>query len=217
MENAENNSMNTISKETFKKLFLLYTVGKFNKGVFGKKRLQKIVYIIERESEIKPFEFKKYLYGQFSESMDDMQDYLLSMGYLIASPLKTTSSDHSGNLFELADKKLIQYYSSFMENINAKLIKRIDTIINNYGYLPESELTKIAYAFSEFALAGWDSILFKEELPNRIAIKNIDEDDIEELEISLNPRFINLINRMDNVFEQDEFDPQKVKKVVELI
>jgi len=218
MKNKENKLENVISKETFKKLFLLYTVSKFQKGVFGKKRLHKIVYIIERDFDIKPFEFKKFWYGEYSESLDDIQDQLLSMGYLVATPLKTTAPDHSGNLFELADKKLSKYYSLFIEKINPNLKRKINSVIKKYGYLSETELIEVAYNFREFIHAQWDSIIFSECLPNEfLRVESLNEEDIEELEISLNPRFVNLLNRMDNVFEQNEFDPQKVKKVVNLI
>jgi len=211
------NSSGSISKETFKKLFLLYIVSKFQRGVFGKKRLHKIVYIIERESDLKPFEFKKYHYGEYSDPLDDIQDQLLSMGYLVAAPLDTKSAEHSGNIFELADKDLEQYYSVFMEKINPQLKEKIDTSIRDYGYLPESELLELAYSFPEFVHAGFDSLIFPEQMPARFKIEDVKEEDIEELEISLNPRFINLLNQLDNAFEQSEFDPKKVKKVVKLI
>ena len=48
MRNLTDNLLNVISKETFKKLFLLHVIGEFQNGVFGKKRLQKIIYIMER-------------------------------------------------------------------------------------------------------------------------------------------------------------------------
>ena len=83
--------------------------------------------------------------------------------------------------------------------------------------MSEPELIKIAYGFPEFALAEWDGVIFSEQLPDFLEVKGLREEDIEELEISLNPRFINLLNRMDNAFEQKEFDPQKVEKVVELL
>lgn len=209
------NSKKSISKDTFKKLFMLYTVGKFQQGVFGKKRLHKIVYIIERESEIKPFEFKKYFYGQYSDSMDVFQDQLLSMGYLVASPLDPISPGQTGNIFELADKQLHQYYSIFMENIDPKLKNQIDNVIKEFGYLSEPELVEIAYRFPEFIHTEWDRIIFSESTPSRISVAKLDDDDIEELEISLNPKFINLLNRMDNAFDQTDFDPQKVSKVVD--
>jgi len=217
MEGVVNCGERAISKEAFKKLFLLYAISRFKKGVFGKKRLHKIVYIIERELEIKPFEFKKYFYGQYSEGMDEIQDQLLSMGYLLAAPLNTTSSEYSGNLFTLADKDLAYYYSILMEKIHPSLTRKIDTVINDYGYLSEKDLVEKAYSFPEFIHAKPDDTIFSEELPDTLDANGLSDDDIEELEIGLNPRFVNLINRIDNVIEQDEFDLRKVKKVVSLV
>ena len=207
----------TLSKETFKKLFLLYVISQFQKGVFGKKRLHKIIYIIERESEIKPYEFKKYFYGQYSEPMDDIQDQLLSMGYIVATPLKTDLNGHSGNIYELADKNLADYYSVIMENIDSTLTNRIKAVINEYGYLKEKELVEKTYSFPEFVHTAWDNIIHPERIPDCLKVGNISDDDVEELEISLNPNFINLLNRIDNAFEQTKFNPDKVRKVVELI
>jgi len=217
MRNKANNLANAISRETFKKLFLLYIVGNFQSGVYGKLRLHKIVYMIERKIEIKPFEFSKYHYGQYSESLDEAQDQLLSMGYLIATPLRTEFPGRSGNLFELADKGMRTYYSLFIDKINPNLKKKIRDTIKRYGYLSEEDLLKVVYKLPEFAVAGFNSVIISEQLPDFLEIKGLSSDDIEELEISLNPRFINLLNRMDNAFEQYQFDPQKVKKVARLI
>ena len=217
MRNKPNNLADAISKETFKKLFLLYIIGNFQTGVYGKLRLHKIVYMIERKIEIKPFEFRKYHYGQYSESLDEAQDQLLSMGYLIATPLKTKFPEQSGNLFELADKGMRTYYSLFIDKIDRNMKKMIREAIKRYGYLSEEDLLKAAYKFPEFAVAEFSSVIFSEQLPDFLEVKGLTSDDIEELEISLNPRFINLLNRMDNAFEQYQFDPQKVRKVAELI
>jgi len=104
-----------------------------------------------------------------------------------------------------------------MEKINSNLIKKIDAVIENCGYMPEEKLVELAYSFPEFIRAKSEEIIFNEALPDCFHVKDLSEEDIEELEISLNPRFVNLLNRLDNAIEQNEFDPQKVKKVVELI
>jgi uncharacterized protein YwgA len=198
-------------------LFLLYVVSRYQKGVYGKKRLHKVVYMTERDSDLKPFEFRKYHYGQYSESLDEIKDQLLSMGYLTASPLDTKTPAHEGNKFELADRDLGTYYSVLLEKINPKLKKKIDGTIKEYGYLDEPKLTEIAYGLPEFIEATFEGVILNEEMPDCLEVNGLDIDDIEELEISLNPRFINLVKRMDNAFEQGDFDPDKVKKVVDLV
>jgi len=206
-----------LRKETFKKLFLLYVIGQFKKGVFGKKRLHKVVYIGERESDTKPFEFKKYHYGQYSDSMDEILDQLLAMGYVNATPLKTISLEHSGNKFELTDKDLARYYSVLLEKIDSDLKRKVDLAIKDYGYLPEPELVEKAYEFKEFIHARWEDIILDEQLPECLPAKDLADEDLEELEISLDPRFVNLMNQIDSAVEQGDFDPDKVKRVVKLV
>ncbi len=217
MGKKKTHQANTISKDSFKRLFLLYVVSRYQKGVYGKKRLHKVVYMTERDFDIKPFEFRKYHYGQYSESLDEIKDQLLSMGYLTASPLDTKTPEHVGNKFELADRDLGTYYSLLLEKIDPKLKKKIDETIEEYGYLDEPKLTKIAYELPEFIDATFESVILNEEMPDCLVVNGLDIDDIEELEIGLNPRFINLVKRMDNAFEQGDFDPDKVKKVVDLV
>lgn len=62
----------TISADTFKRIYLLSMVASFSRGVYGAKRLQKVTYLAERKRpDVRPFEFKKYHYGQFSETLEE--------------------------------------------------------------------------------------------------------------------------------------------------
>lgn len=209
-------SVPSIRKGTFKKLCLLYAVGKFQTGVYGKKRLHKVVYIAQRDSETRPFEFKKHHYGQYSDSMDDTLDQLLGMGYLVATPLDVTGPGHQGNKYELAAQDLHRYFSLFLQRVDPGLKRKIDKSIKNFGYLPEHELIEKVYQFPEFIHADPEEVILGEQLPDCLQARNMKAEDIEELEISLNPRFVNLLNRLDSAVEQSDFDPEKVKKVVEL-
>ena len=50
--------MGTISKDTFKRLYLLYTIGRFKEGVYGLLRLNKVVYFGLKDAGLKAFGFK---------------------------------------------------------------------------------------------------------------------------------------------------------------
>lgn len=206
-----------LSKDTFKRLFLLYVIDQFKNGVYGKKRLHKIVYTIERDENLKPFEFKKYHHGQYSENLDEIQDQLLATGHISAAPLKTKQVDREGNKFELVDKNLPTYLATFMEKIAPKIKRKVDRIIKEYGYLPEKELVELAYKFPEFAHVAFGDTIFEENLPDYLPVKNLSEDDLEELEIGLNPVFVIALRRLDEASRRSDFDPKKVKKVVRLI
>ena len=81
--------MGTISSSTFRRLYVLYLLGHFKQGSFGAKRLQKVAYIAEREAKVRPFEYRRSLYGQYSESLDEVKEQLISMDYVDAVPLDT--------------------------------------------------------------------------------------------------------------------------------
>ncbi len=206
-----------LPKDTFKRLFLLYVIDRFKKGVYGKKRLHKIVYAIIRDENLKPFEFKKHYHGQYSENLDEIQDQLLATGHISATPLKTKQVDREGNKFELVDKNLSVYLATFMEKIEPKIRRKVDRIIDKHGYLPEKKLVELAYSFPEFAHVALGDTIFEEKLPDYLPIKDLSEDDLEELEIGLNPLFVIALRRLDEASRRGDFDPKKVKKVVRLI
>lgn len=185
--------MGTISKDTFKRLFLLYTIGCFKDGVYGLLRLNKVVYFALKDSRLKPFEFKRDLFGQHSRDVDTINEQLLSMNYTKATPLDRGK----GNRYSLTDKKNIKFHGIAMAHIDAKLKEKIDKAVITYGYLSEKELLERAHSDPEFLEAEEKDldILFDEKLPKRIPT-NLSDDDCEDLELSLDPNFINVMRRL---------------------
>jgi len=179
--------MGTISKDTFKRLVLLYTIGRFKDGVYGLFRLNKVVYFVLKDTRLKPFGFKRDRYGQHSNDLDTINEQLLSMNHTKATPFESGQ----GNKYSLTDKKNIRFHSLAMSRIDAKLKEKIDEVVKNYGYLPEKELLQKAHSDPEFLEAVEKDIdlLFDEKLPNRIPV-DLSDDDCEDLELSLDPNFI---------------------------
>lgn len=189
--------MGTISKNTFKRLFLLYTIGQFKDGVYGKLRLNKIVYFILRNlrsSDSRPFEFKNDHYGQHSTDLDDINEQLLSMNHVKATEL-TGTKEKKGNRYSLTDKKMITFYSIAMSRINPKMKDKIDEAVRDYGYLQENELRRQAYCDEKFLNSEQGDTLLEENLSNRIRI-DLPEDDCEDLELSLDPNFISAMRHL---------------------
>lgn len=180
--------MGTISKDTFKRLFLLYTIGRFKDGVYGLLRLNKVVYFALKDARLKPFRFKRDLYGQHSEDLDTINEQLLSMNYTKATPFESSQ----GNKYSLTDKKNIRFHSLAMSRIDTKLKEKIDKAVKTYGYLTEDELLDKAYSDPEFreAIKKDIHVLFGENLPREIPV-DLSDDDCEDLELSLDPNFIN--------------------------
>lgn len=184
--------MGTISKDTFKRLFLLYTIGRFKDGVYGLLRLNKVVYFALKDAHLKPFEFKRDQFGQHSKDLDTIKDQLLSMNYA-----QTTALDSGqGNKYSLTDKRNVRFHSIAMSRIDAKLKEKIDKAVKTYGYLTEDELLDKAYSDPKFreAIKKDIHVLFGENLPYEIPV-DLPEDDCEDLELSLDPNFINAMRR----------------------
>lgn len=198
--------MGTITKDTFKRLFLLYLINEFKDGVYGKLRLEKITYFIEREFNIKPFEYKWYHYGQYSEDLFDILEQLISMGFVSSLPLDS----ERGNKYKV--KSEIQDYSSVI-SIVPGLIKKTKQIIDKWGYASEQKIVKQAHSFKEVKGLEYDDKIFDENLPDKIKLKNLNEDACEDLNLSFNPKFIASMEKINKGIEESDFDVSKVKTV----
>lgn len=184
--------MGTISKETFKRLFLLYTIGQFKDGVYGKLRLNKIAYLILRKhTDLVPFEFKHDHYGQHSDELDTINEQLSYMNHTSVSPLK----GGRGNRYGLERKDAIRFYSVALGQISPRLKKAVDEIVEQNGYLSEAELKKVAYCDDLFLNSQEGDILLKEKLPKRVKV-DLPEEDCEDLELSLDPKFITAMRHL---------------------
>jgi len=207
--------MGTISKETYRRAFLLYLVGQFRDGVFGKTRLNKVVYFSTKELRYVPFEFRKWKLGQFSEQLGDENDLLLSMGYLSASRLDGKDGSR-GNKYVLANRELLGYYQVVISQVLRKDLRKIDYAVKEIGYLPEQKLLEFAYSDETLKKADEGDVILRENVPGEIDV-SLSEDDCEELELSLNPDFIQAMTLLDRGLEQSRIDLDKVKKVVKVI
>lgn len=184
--------MGTISKDTFKRLFLLYTIGRFKDGCYGLLRLNKVVYFASKQlSSLSPFQYKNYYHGQHSKDLDNINEQLLFMNYTKAIPLDS----EQGNKYALTDKKNMDYYNIVISKIDPKMKKAINDAVNEYGYLSETELKKKAYCDEDFLKSDQNDVLMKEKLDKRIKV-GLSDDDCEDLELSLDPAFINAMRHL---------------------
>lgn len=188
--------MGTISKDTFKRLFLLYTIGRFKEGVYGLLRLNKVVYFGLKDAPLKPFGFKRDRYGQHSDDLDTINEQLLSMNYTKATPLESRQGKQ-GNKYSLTDKKSTTFHNLAISHIDGKLKEKIDKAVRTYGYLSEKELLEKAHSDAEFleAVKNDINVLFDEKLPKRILV-DLSDDDCEDLELGLDPDFISAMRRL---------------------
>ncbi len=212
-----------ISAETFKRVYLLSIVASFSRGVYGGKRLQKVTYLAEKKRPtLRPFEFKKYHYGQFSETLEEVKDQLISLGLIAAIPLSTsmrlsiTLDDKTiewlegGLRYIVTDTDVVASLVRAFESVSPDLMAAIRSTIRTYGYLPEQELIERCYDLPEFKEAGFEDLLLDSNLPDKVETTNLDEDSCEELDMALSPRFIVSMKRIAEGLEDSRLDLSKV-------
>lgn len=204
--------MGAISRETFKRLVLLGTLVEFKDGAYGAKRVHKIVYMALRDSSVKPFTFVRHLYGQFSEELDATKDQLLTMGYIVAEPLREIQWDNMANKYRLSDKGAKVYFQTVLAKAVPELKARITKAVDQYGYLKENDLIQAMYALPEFAGTPEGQPFFEANIPERVDVQ-LDDEQCEELELALNPSFVDAAARIARGLSKTEIDFSKLRTV----
>lgn len=188
--------MGKISRDTFRRLVVLGTIAQFNDGVYGAKRLQKVVYLATRTAELKPFPYMRYHYGQYSEELDDIKDQLLTMGILCAEPIPTKRGlrigdrffpTASGNKYKLTGNA--DRFSNLLARIAPDLSVRISATVKDYGYLPEQKLIELVYTLPEFLGKEMEAPILASDLSEEVGV-DMDDEECEELQLSLSPEFV---------------------------
>lgn len=217
----------TISSDTFRRIYLLSLIGNFRRGVYGSKRLHKVMYIAERkQSRLRPFEFKKYHYGQYSETLDEIKDQLISLGLVVAIPLdtsvkmtiklpddKTIDWLEGGVRYMISDPDVVAFFIKAFKTISPEGMSAVRSAIKTFGYLPEQELIERCYAFPEFNQVEFEQTIFEPNLPDSLEIPNLSEDECEELEMALSPKFVSSMRRIIHGMDNSALNLEQVKQV----
>lgn len=195
--------MGHISKDTFKKLIILYLISTFKDALYSNYRLQKVLYFCEKKLSKKPFTFKHTEYGQYSYDAKEITESLEKLGFVKSSNL---DSDEEGKKWEVDNIKNIADYENAINNISKKLKRDIDNCIKNYGYLTQEELSKRAHKDEELNNIKLGGTIVSENLPKYISV-DLSDEDCEDLELSLNERFITTFRKLVNSIENKKIDP----------
>ncbi len=204
--------MGCISKDTFRRLVVLYLIGKFYKhAVYGRLRLQKVLYFGEEGSELAPFTFKHTSEGQYSYQVWDVARELTRIGYLKSFLL---SEDNArGERLQLHDATTQKDYNAALTALSPDLKNRIDKSIDTYGYLRTEDLVRIAHEDPRLRQVPLGEILIEENLPDMVE-GSLSPEDCDDLELALNLKFIGSVRKVVDAARQGDFDPDKVKRVV---
>lgn len=216
-----------ISAETFRRLYLLNVIAGFSRGSYGAKRLHKIAYIAEREqNKLRPFEFKKYHYGQYSETLEEIKEQLISLGLVIPIPLdtsvrmrlklqddKTIEWLEGGIRYIVSDPGAMAFFRQAFRTISPDGMAAVRSAIRAFGYLPEQELIERCYAFPEFSEVEFEESIFESNLPDTLEAPNLSEDECEELEMALSLKFIAAMKKIVEGMDNSKLDLERVKEV----
>jgi len=216
-----------IPADVFRRIYLYTIIGEFDNGVYGAKRLQKTAYISERDKGIvKPFTYKKHLFGQYSEHLDEIKEQLISLGFVKASPLDTatklTITVHDktyegvlgGNRYTISDRDIFRKCESIVLVSQPELMKSTKKAIDQYGYKKEQELINCCYDFEEFKDKKEEDIIFESNLPEWVEMPELSDDECDELILSFTPSFMGFVNKITEGLERTTIDWGKVGKVV---
>ena len=197
-----------LSRGAIRRAVLVSVIGSYSQGVFGAKRLHKVLYFAERESREKPFTFVKHWYGQWSEEVEDTLLQLAAVGAIFVTPLDSGR----GNSFRATSGELVSTARRVVEKALPDFHRALQVMIRDRGYLPEDRLTALAYELPEFARADAGAELVAGNVPDKITI-DVSEEDAEDIELDLNPTFVSSMGRVVSAIDSASFNLDRASSV----
>jgi hypothetical protein len=204
--------MGKISVDTFRRLVLLRLVGSFKDGVYGNFRMQKVLYFAEAKSGVVPFPFKHTALGQYSEDLRDVLEQLASMGFVQVTPLPNSDL---GNRYALAEGVDGDAYRTLLQRLSPPLSTEIDASVAGLGYRKWQDLKDYAHRDPVLAEVPMDECILPVNVADVLEF-DLDEDECEDLALSLDPRFISAADRIASAIETTEFDLSRVETVASI-
>jgi hypothetical protein len=198
-----------ISSNTFRSIYLIVVIGGFKNGVFGLKRLQKITYLSEVDSPIKPYTFKRHFYGQYSEELANTNNQLIQLNYVSHNLLLGSQC----SVYSISKTIDISYYRDILKKIDPELVERISETIDEFGYLSEEKLIELCYSLPSFKGKNSGDVVLESVIPDKVEITGLNLQQCEELELAFSAPFINSMLQIVEGMENTTIDFNKVNKV----
>lgn len=196
--------MYKLNKNTIKKVVLISLLGEYSNVLYGSVRLQKVLYFIQKEQEVKPFTFKKHWYGQYSEEVDTQ---MKEIGDLKIA--KVQLCENQLNVYKISKFETLEKARQILKAIYPDLFNSIVKNVEEYGYLQEEKLLGKAYGLAEMEKANEGDVLIEDNLPEYIEVDEIIAPEmLEDFELSLNPDFVNPLIKLVKGLEKIELSPK---------
>jgi hypothetical protein len=203
--------MGQISRETFKKLTLLYLIGRFSKdGAYTSYRVQKVLYFATKNTEHHPFLFRHTVKGQYSRDAREKLDSLVAIGLIQMTGLP--EKEDSGAKWKVNPDVVKMGLLDVFGKIAPSLSSSLDESIDKYGYLKTEQIYKAAHEDQLLIETPFGQLLFDENLPEKLEV-DLSEDQCEALELLLNEQFIRSMNHIMDAVENTDFDVGEVEVV----
>lgn len=208
--------MGELSQTTVRRLYVLALVAVMPDGVWGRLRLQKMNFFAERESKIRPFAVIRGPYGQFSDELADTVEQLLAAKALMLTTRysRETGEQVGANEYRLADAGFGKIAEMILAEVAPSLYAGLADA-RKYGLLPEHILREEAYKFFDNDLA-WGIELLSAYVPERFEVKSLENDELDDLEMSLDPTFVQAMLHMESAFAESKIDREKVRVIGDL-
>jgi len=200
--------MGQLSRETFKKLVLLYLVGKFKDGIYTSYRFQKVLYFATKDSGLHPFEYQYTSFGQYSYNAKETLDSLDVVGLVERTGLE--EGEEFGARWSIGEG--VHPHTQLLKALTPELAKSIDVGVERYGYLKREDLVEQAHQDDLLLRTVRGQILFEDNLPDEIDTY-LSEEDCQDLELSLNPSFVNSIRQLIRGVESGDISLEQWREV----
>jgi len=179
----------------------------------GEKRLHKTVYFTSKELEQRPFDFIRWKHGQYSFDMIPYLTQLCSMGYIKASPLLVRTPENVGCKYELLEGFQVERYKRIIKSIEPARVHRVEQFIRNIALrYNDEQLTVYAHQDPLYLEKELGEIMLSENLPDEIPVP-LGRKECEDLEISLNPEFVQGLALINYAITSTDIDWKRVKSV----
>ncbi len=198
-----------IDRETFQRLTLLYLIAQFPDGVDSDRRLQKLLYLAMRDVEPKPFTFHYTEEGPFSR---DASVRLLHMFETAIVQRVAGNGADQGTRWKAWDTSTCR---EFCDAYDEGLPQHADALrdsVARYGHLKPYKLDSLLCEDQQLQGLRYGRVLMRETArrPVRVAL---DDDLAEELDMMLNPEFLQAMERLDRAVAEGRLDTSKVRVI----
>ena len=166
------------------------------------------MYFATKDSDIHPFKFQYTRNGQYSYDARKNLDSLDAIGLI--ERIDLTECEEPGAKWNVGREA--NGHTKLLKIIAPSLANSIDIGVDKYGYLQRDELVEQAHLDDLLRKTVRGHILFEDNLPDEIDV-NLSADDCLDLELSLNPNYVNSMRKLIREVESGEISLEQWRKI----